>query len=176
MDLRFRVIPVLYKCIVIFQYKENRKGGRPLSDLVHNLYFVCNEMGVDCFAFNTGFFFISLMCCFLAGPPDAPTNLRVLNRTANSIDIRWNEGPFDGNSRVQNFSVTIFKDGKPLGCIISPSNNDTSCIVSNSQRSFSGLKPHTTYKFTVCSINSIGKTCTDGNFSVMTLEDGLLCF
>lgn len=116
------------------------------------------------------------MYCFLVGPPDEPTNLIVLNRTANSVDIRWNEGPFNGNSPVQNFNATIFKDGKPHGCKISPSNNDKSCIVSNPQASFSGLNPFTTYKFTVCSINSIGETCTDGNFSVTTLEDGLLCF
>ncbi|CAB4012554.1 Down syndrome cell adhesion molecule Dscam2, partial [Paramuricea clavata] len=104
-------------------------------------------------------------------PPDAPTNLSLLNRTANSIDIRWNEGSFDGNSPVQNFNATIFRDGNPNGCIASPSNYNTSSIVSNPQASFSGLNPYTTYKFTVCSINSIGETCTDGSFSLITLED-----
>ena len=41
---------------------------------------------------------------------------------------------------------------------------------------FQNLEPYTQYNFTVCSINSIGKTCTDGGFNVTTLEDGLLYF
>jgi hypothetical protein len=39
-----------------------------------------------------------------------------------------------------------------------------------------GLKPFTTYSFSVCSINSIGETCTENNFNGTTSEDGVLYF
>ncbi len=98
------------------------------------------------------------------------------DKTKDSIDIRWQESSFDGNSPVQNFSVTILKDGEVFDCATSPSRDDTSCIFAKPSATFSNLVPFTTYNFTICSINSIGKTCTDGTFGVKTSEDGLLCF
>ncbi|XP_028413412.1 immunoglobulin superfamily DCC subclass member 3-like [Dendronephthya gigantea] len=40
-------------------------------------------------------------------PPDAPINLTVINKTKNSISIRWREGLFNGNRPIQNFSVKL---------------------------------------------------------------------
>ena len=107
---------------------------------------------------------------FLAGPPDPPTNLTVLNTTKDSITIRWEEGSFDGNNQVQHFKV--LRNGETQNCSL----NRTLCMPSITEAKITGLKPFTTYSFSVCSINSIGENCTKNNFNGRTSEDGVLYF
>ena len=104
---------------------------------------------------------------FFKGPPDSPTDLKLVDRTANSISLSWKEGSFDGNRPVK-FIVEIKENGNAYPCVNCSNITDPNAV-------FSRLKAFTTYNFTICSINSIGRACTDGTFAVKTWEDGLLC-
>ena len=88
------------------------------------------------------------------------------------ISFRWSEGSFDGNRPVL-FSVQITENEKPFNCSTNPNENGN-CILMHPTAKFTHLTAFTTYKFTVCSINSIGRTCTDDSFDVTTLEAGVL--
>ena len=111
--------------------------------------------------------FSHFLSCFFKGPPDSPTNLKLVNKTASSISLSWEEGSFNGNRPVK-FAVKIKENGMAYSCMNCSNITDPNAV-------FSHLKAFTTYNFTICSINSIGKACTDGTFAVTTLEDGLLC-
>ena len=113
-----------------------------------------------------------MLCLFfLEGPPDSPINLTSTNVTANSIVLQWYEG-FNGNRPVFKFSVKVKENGEPYNCTPNP-RADGFCLYAYRNVTFSRLKAFTTYSFTVCSINSIGETCTNGSFNVTTKEDGL---
>ena len=112
--------------------------------------------------------FSHFFSCFFKGPPDSPTDLKLVNRTASSISLSWEEGSFNGNRPVEKFFVEMKESGKPYPCVNCSNITDPNAV-------FSDLKPFTTYNFAICSINIIGRSCTDGTFAVKTSEDGLLC-
>ncbi|XP_028413448.1 tyrosine-protein phosphatase Lar-like isoform X5 [Dendronephthya gigantea] len=153
------------------KYGINTNGNKSIL-IVRNL--TRNDSGnYTCFAKNSVGIDSETSQLIVLSPPDAPINLTVINKTKNSISIRWRKGLFNGNRPVKSFSVQVIDKNttKPVFCLISPNKTSTLCTSLNPNWTFVELKIFTTYNFTICSINSIGETCTDGKFSVTTSQD-----
>lgn len=98
------------------------------------------------------------------GPPSAPTGLGAIASSSSKINLSWTAPSNNGGSKIQGYKIQRSSDGGVTWYTIVSNTWSTTTTYSDS-----GLKPATSYNYSVYAINSVGTSAPSNIVTTKTL-------